>query len=55
MTTRLDDIDDIETLIQQAYPCLKTGNFRPNHAIVITFSCMLHFPDDKEACINVLA
>ena len=48
MTTRPDDIDEIEQIINQAYPCLKTGNFRPNHAIVVTYTCMLHPTGDGD-------
>jgi len=48
MTTAERDIDEIEQIIKDAYPCLTTGNFRPNHAIVATYSCMLHIPDDKK-------
>merc|ERR1711915_297537 len=42
MTTRPDDIDEIEQILNQAHPCLTSGNFRPNHAVVATYTCMLH-------------
>lgn len=51
MTTDERDISEIETIIKDAYPCLTTGNFRPNHAIVVTYTCMLHHTIVKEVCI----
>jgi len=55
MTTRQDDLDEIEQIINQAYPCLDTGNFYPNHAVVVTFLCMLHNNANKEVSNITLA
>lgn len=51
MTTAERDIVEIETIMKEAYPCLTTGNFRPNHAIVVTYTCMLTVDDVNKVCL----
>lgn len=53
MTTAERDIVEIEQIIKEAYPCLATGNFRPNHAIVATYTCMLHIHAEKDVCLLI--
>ena len=53
MSTAERDIVEIETIIKEAYPCLTTGNFRPNHAIVVTYTCMLLIGDENKVCLSL--
>ena len=48
MTMKDRDINEIEKIVNQAYPCLTTGNFRPFHAFVITYACMLYDRDERK-------